>query len=32
MYINPFCAGVFTTIVVECVVFAVWVIYLGSKK
>lgn len=32
MHISPFCAGMFTTIIVECIAFVVWVIYLNLKN
>lgn len=32
MYINPFAAGIITTILVELVLIIVYTIYLNSKK
>lgn len=31
MYVNPFIAGILTTILIECVVLITWTIYINRK-
>jgi hypothetical protein len=31
MYVNPFVAGILTTILIECVVLITWTIYMNTK-
>ncbi len=31
MYVNPFIAGILTTILIKCVVLITWTIYMNTK-